>query len=1177
MTKNYLKNHNAEIDYEWYPNNSGAVYTTEQKYLGSRSLKISSAEEQGEKYFAQVVPLAKGKSYTFSGYIKTTSVSNKVGAGAVLTLSYLDVNNQWQYLRKFVNGTNDWQRYEVSFDYPANAANTSVWLAVEMLNASGTAYFDALQLEEEKIANRYNLIENGDFSQRDSVSWKPLHWNMNPNIDGGDYVVEDTNGHPKSLDNYSMRVNGDGSKGKGLFQTINISGSETDVYVLGGWAKADSVLIKDPRLFDLELGFEKADGTRVWKAVKFNEDSTDWQYASTAIRADVPYVKIHVYLDYYHNENTAYFDGIQLYKESFGISYQYDSKGNLMSTQDLNKQNSTFEYNSSNDLVKTTGANGGSFAYAYSADGKKNLTKATSAENVVYSFPEYDSYGNPKKSRVEGTGLFIETNAIYTDSGNYMKSITDSSGYTVGYSYNEAKGTLDNVTDANGKVTTYGYDGLDRITSVSKSVEGRTITNVYNYLNDRIDSITHNGFSYNFGYDSFGNNTTVAVAGKNLITNIFDPKTNLLNKSTYANNQAISSDYDSLGRVKVKKYTSNAGLPGETTEERYKYEYDAKGNVGYHEDLVNGSKYRYTYDLADRLAGIKDTKNNSTQEDSVSYGYDLSNNINSVTENIAGKSYSTSYTFDKDNKLQNMSYSRTTTNTITLTYDPIARLKTKVINTGTNQYTVGYSYEAGINGSTTTKVSSIDNNGKSISYIYDKNGNIDTVTQGGKQIKYYYNELNELKQEDNQVLNKTIIYSYDDGGNISSKLEIPYGTGSVRKTIAYTYDPVWKDKLMSYDGKPITYDAIGNPLTYDGYNFTWEEGRQLKGISGNSKVINYKYNDSGIRTQKTVNGIITNYRLVGDKVTLEDNGTDKIYYTYDASGNLVSMNLNEVEYYYIRNAQGDIIGLFDKDKNEVVSYTYDSWGRIVSVSGSMASTVGEKNPYRYRGYRYDTETGLYYLQSRYYNPEWGRFVNGDAYGGQIGKLISHNIFAYCGNDPINNYDSNGYSLRSIRDSINKAVFTIIVGIVSIINYNLNKSSEAIADLVSSAVDTVKSAAENTVSYIKSKTKSSSISKTDTDNKSEPSKAKYFAAERDPNLNIIIVRQPISEADAIIRVASKQSVMAIDYNSAKRLAKKFPGAYQEVDVGKYGALDYYPHFHINNSHGDPHIWFYPGNN
>ena len=233
--------------------------------------------------------------------------------------------------------------------------------------------------------------------------------------------------------------------------------------------------------------------------------------------------------------------------------------------------------------------------------------------------------------------------------------------------------------------------------------------------------------------------------------------------------------------------------------------------------------------------------------------------------------------------------------------------------------------------------------------------------------------------------------------------------GTPTQTINYAYaDTNWKDKLTSYDGKAITYDAIGNPLTYDGWTNTWEEGRQLASVSKTGQSLTFKYNDSGIRTQKTVNGVTTKYTLNGDKVTLEDNGTDKIYYTYDASGQLVSMNLNNVEYYYIRNAQGDITGLFDKAGAQVVSYTYDTWGKLLSTIGTLASTVGAKNPYLYRGYRYDSETGLYYLQSRYYNPDWGRFIHADNEGGQVGELLSHNVFAYCMNNPVNRSDPDGH-------------------------------------------------------------------------------------------------------------------------------------------------------------------------
>ena len=119
------------------------------------------------------------------------------------------------------------------------------------------------------------------------------------------------------------------------------------------------------------------------------------------------------------------------------------------------------------------------------------------------------------------------------------------------------------------------------------------------------------------------------------------------------------------------------------------------------------------------------------------------------------------------------------------------------------------------------------------------------------------------------------------------------------------------------------------------------------------------------------------------------------------------MNLNGKEYFYIRNVQNDVIGLHDSEGKVVVNYSYDTWGNIVSITGSLKDSVGVKNPYRYRGYRYDEETGLYYLQSRYYNAEWGRFINCDDIGGKIGELGTHNAFKYCFNNPVNMSDESG--------------------------------------------------------------------------------------------------------------------------------------------------------------------------
>jgi len=145
-------------------------------------------------------------------------------------------------------------------------------------------------------------------------------------------------------------------------------------------------------------------------------------------------------------------------------------------------------------------------------------------------------------------------------------------------------------------------------------------------------------------------------------------------------------------------------------------------------------------------------------------------------------------------------------------------------------------------------------------------------------------------------------------------------------------------------------------------------------------------------------------------VTAETTGIQTQYYTYSATGELVGIRWDGDSYYYIKNAQGDIIQIVDDDGSVVVAYTYDTWGKLVSITGSAATTLGVANPYRYRGYRYDNETGFYYLNSRYYDPEVGRFINADEVsvtGVNPMGLTDKNLFAYCDNNLVNRHDPRG--------------------------------------------------------------------------------------------------------------------------------------------------------------------------
>lgn len=209
-----------------------------------------------------------------------------------------------------------------------------------------------------------------------------------------------------------------------------------------------------------------------------------------------------------------------------------------------------------------------------------------------------------------------------------------------------------------------------------------------------------------------------------------------------------------------------------------------------------------------------------------------------------------------------------------------------------------------------------------------------------EKASYEYDELNQLVRENNKYLNKTFFYTYDKGGNLirtdwtyySTLDQVPFMTLNT-----YHYgDTNWKDKLTSFNDQTITYDEIGNPLTYrDGWNFTWENGRKLATAEKSGYTVSYEYNADGLRTEKTVNGETTKYYYKGSQLLGEERDGTTLYYYYDSTGQLIGLNYNGVNYYALRNLQGDVVALTDKNGTKVVSYVYDSWGRVISVTGSL--------------------------------------------------------------------------------------------------------------------------------------------------------------------------------------------------------------------------------------------------
>ena len=503
------------------------------------------------------------------------------------------------------------------------------------------------------------------------------------------------------------------------------------------------------------------------------------------------------------------------------------------------------------------------------------------------------------------------------------------------------------------------------------------------------------------------------------------PNFGTLTATTYGNGAKVSSRYDDFNRVTGVVY-------GEETAPRYEYDYNAKGQVARVRDNLLNRTTQSEYDLANRPVRVK-TSEDAKHVYTGQVAYDnVYGNMSEFTEKVGEnrQEYGTKFGYDDENRPTSLTYSigATTIGQSTTTIDKLNRTTFSAVKLGSKTFTSEYHFAAGGygTGSVTNLVSSITQPGCNCGYGYDDNGNIASATLNGKWTGYTYDALGQLVQVNDHSDTRsgengtTWKYTYDLGGNILKKERFVYNdTTNPLETVTYTYgDANWRDKLTAVNGNAIRYDAIGNPLSDGTWTYTWQNGRQLQKMQKAGVTAEFVYNADGLRVQKMVNGVATKYTLHGKNIVHMTSGTDELHFFYDAQNRPAVVVYNGVPYAYVKSLQGDIVAILDENGNAVVSYGYDAWGAPLWCTGELAETLGKVQPFRYRGYVFDEETGLYYLRSRYYNPGWGRFANADALIG-AGKLLSHNLFAYCSNCSVCYTDASGFEeeqkyLRYVR-------------------------------------------------------------------------------------------------------------------------------------------------------------------
>ncbi|MCM1546381.1 MAG: RHS repeat-associated core domain-containing protein [Clostridiales bacterium] len=672
-------------------------------------------------------------------------------------------------------------------------------------------------------------------------------------------------------------------------------------------------------------------------------------------------------------------DNTETVKHEYVEKYKYDANGNLTLTESYVEGEE-----------KTSGKN--FEERVYNADG--NVVKCIRWNSLDSSSKFYEEYECEKDGRVkyekDETGAYAAMYE-YADGRRTVNGITYADGGKIGYGRNPYNGKVTSVTqstadgEANVNEITYNYGMPTQVTSGNT-----TLGYAYDHKG-RKSSVTVNGAtqwtcSYNdtYSYDSDDDEYHYSDSTQKIYTGSGDVN-------------IVTTKYGTTGYDGIVQVSDSVAINGKFV---YGSEYNSKGlekrKIYYTED--NAARYvAYTYNEYDLLTRAQTTNqaNGGTVISTESYGYDDYGKLSSKT--ITGAVTQTYYYSYKNTASHELSYvsfggynfiplsdvnGRNTGREVRLYGDRIAGeyiTYRKVGDHATNMpATVWYA--------------SGDKIADSIRYKYDSRGNISEIIKNGKSsVKYTYDLLNRLVKEENTELGKTVEFEYDTNGNIQRKTE----SGSAKE---YEYDG---DKLVSYNGKTCVYNNIGNPTTYKGTALTWQNGNRLTKYGSTTLA----YDSLGRRTKS---GSIT-FTYDNDGRLLKDNLYEFIY---DASG-LAGFKYSNALYFYRKDVQGNVIAILDASGTVKATYAYDAWGnfKVYDANGNVnneTAFIGNVNPFRYRGYYYDRNIKLYYLQTRYYDPETGRFISQDSVEYADPETINGlNLYAYCGNNPVMNIDPTG--------------------------------------------------------------------------------------------------------------------------------------------------------------------------
>ena len=755
----------------------------------------------------------------------------------------------------------------------------------------------------------------------------------------------------------------------------------------------------------------------------------------------------------------------------------------------------TLGYDASNNLQEDTLAGLTNYTYHNtSGSPTTSMTREGYSGDYLKSQNVYDSTGRFRTLAIDANG--VQTGYTYDDTTLQLTSVHSAGGATQTYTYQSGRDRVSQTAIDQTAALTYRYDRAQLTDLIRKAfpqaadASGNNVNPFWqHYLlgYDAFGNMTRVQVCAS-STEREGYTAPVTLASYTYEGNVNNGR---LATMAYGNGDSVSYTYDAFDRQRTAAYND-----GTTYHYDYNGDNDLTRQYATDGDGKVTEQYSYQYDSLGRLIHSRQSTANGALSQSTQHMYDAANRMTSQSWQFGTGLYRQQYSYTgvkadgtADSSVDGTISAITTTIpgqldvTSKYEYNDLRQLEKKTVtvpnqNRGTTTvYTRSYTYSViaeddGCNRMGTRLASTgytFGSSSRSFDYTYDAAGNIQTVTTGGTNVPaaaasktYTYDAQGQLATETNGGASRA--YAYDTAGNIRSVTT----DGAVTKSFGYT-NASWPDLLTSvtangttkdvlYEGQSQTSDlpSSGNPITYyngKDYTFTWTKGRQLASATVDGKQVSYTYDMSGVRSGKQVyttsNQRTTTYTYttLSGKVMRQQwetrNSDDTVYqamqsleFVYDDGNQPFAMIYKHGQttelYYYVLNAQGDVIALLNANGALVASYNYGAWGNYSvhdkdGKKNTSTSFIGHINPLRYRGYYYDRETRLYYLQSRYYDFSNCRFINADAYATtNAGSFLSCNMFAYCGNNPVNRADQSGTFWKEIGSFFNK-VGTAIAG------------------------------------------------------------------------------------------------------------------------------------------------------